>query len=63
MVITSAGASVGEADYVKDTLQELGAVTFWKVAIKPGRPLSFGTVGDSLFFRLAGQSGIRHGYL
>ena len=55
MVITSAGASVGEADYVRDTLQELGAVTFWKVAIKPGRPLSFGTVGESLFFGLPGN--------
>ena len=55
LVITSAGASVGEADYVKSTLQELGAVTFWKVAIKPGRPLSFGTIGDALFFGLPGN--------
>ncbi len=55
MVITAAGASVGEADYVQHTLAELGAVTFWKVAIKPGRPLSFGTVGDALFFGLPGN--------
>ena len=55
MVVTSAGASVGEADYVKDTLKQLGAVTFWKVAIKPGRPLSFGTVGGAYFFGLPGN--------
>lgn len=55
MVVTSAGASVGEADYVKDTLRQLGAVTFWKVAIKPGRPLSFGTVGGAYFFGLPGN--------
>ncbi len=55
VVVTSAGASVGEADYVKDTLRELGAATFWKVAIKPGRPLSFGTVGGAYFFGLPGN--------
>jgi molybdopterin molybdotransferase len=55
IVVTSAGASVGEADYVKETLEELGAVGFWKVAIKPGRPLSFGSVGNSLFFGLPGN--------
>jgi len=55
VVITSAGASVGDADYVKQTLDEIGAVNFWKVAIKPGRPLSFGKVHDSLFFGLPGN--------
>ncbi len=55
MVITSAGASVGDADYVQDTLQSLGAVTFWKVAVKPGRPLSFGNLGDAMFFGLPGN--------
>jgi len=55
MVITSAGASVGDADYVKQTLDELGAVSFWKVAVKPGRPLAFGTVDKSLFFGLPGN--------
>jgi len=55
MVITSAGASVGDADYVQQTLAELGQVTFWKVAIKPGRPLAFGLLGDSLFFGLPGN--------
>ena len=55
MVITSAGASVGDADYVKQTLDELGKVSFWKVAIKPGRPLSFGSIDQSLFFGLPGN--------
>jgi molybdopterin molybdotransferase len=55
MVITSAGASVGEADYVYDILQELGEVDFWKLAIKPGRPLAFGQLGNSSFFGLPGN--------
>lgn len=55
IVITSAGASVGEADYVKDVLDEIGVVNFWKIAMKPGRPLSFGKINDSLFFGLPGN--------
>ena len=55
VVITSAGASVGDADYVKDVLDEIGEVNFWKIAMKPGRPLSFGRIGDSLFFGLPGN--------
>ena len=55
MVITSGGVSVGEADYVKDVLAELGDVNFWKVAIKPGRPLAFGRIGQADFFGLPGN--------
>ncbi len=55
MVITSAGASVGEADYVYDILHELGKVDFWKLAIKPGRPLAFGRLKNSSFFGLPGN--------
>ena len=55
MVITSGGVSVGEADYVKDVLGELGDVSFWKVAIKPGRPLAFGQIGPAKFFGLPGN--------
>ena len=55
VVITSAGASVGDADFVKDVLDEIGDVNFWKIAMKPGRPLSFGKVGNSLFFGLPGN--------
>ena len=55
MVITTAGASVGDADYVKQTLARLGKINFWKVAIKPGRPMSFGTLNNSVFFGLPGN--------
>ena len=55
LVITSGGVSVGEADYVTETLNDLGSVDFWKIAMKPGRPLAFGTVGEALFFGLPGN--------
>lgn len=55
VVITSGGVSVGEADYIKDVLGKLGEVGFWKLAIKPGRPLAFGKLGDALFFGLPGN--------
>lgn len=55
VVISSGGVSVGDADYVKDMLAELGQVDFWKIAMKPGRPLAFGKVNDALFFGLPGN--------
>jgi len=55
MVVTSAGASVGEADYIYDILCELGKVNLWKIAIKPGRPLAFGELKNSVFFGLPGN--------
>lgn len=55
LVITSAGASVGEADYVHQLLGELGEINLWKVAIKPGRPLAFGKLPGSGFFGLPGN--------
>ncbi len=55
VVITSGGVSVGDADYVKEMLDELGHVDFWKIAMKPGRPLAFGQVNDALFFGLPGN--------
>ena len=54
-IITSGGVSVGEADYVKDVLETLGQVHFWKVAVKPGRPLAFGRIGDAAYFGLPGN--------
>lgn len=54
-VITSGGVSVGDADYVKQTLDALGKVDFWKIAMKPGRPLAFGRLGDAVFFGLPGN--------
>ncbi len=55
VVITSGGVSVGDADYVKELLDELGQVNFWKIAMKPGRPLAFGKINESLFFGLPGN--------
>lgn len=55
VVLSSGGVSVGEADFVKDALEELGEVKFWKVATKPGRPLAFGRIGDAVFFGLPGN--------
>lgn len=54
-IITSGGVSVGEADYVKETLDKLGKVDFWKIAMKPGKPLAFGFVDESVFFGLPGN--------
>lgn len=55
VIITSGGVSVGEADYVKECLDELGQIKFWKVAMKPGRPLAFGRIKDAWFFGLPGN--------
>lgn len=55
VVITSGGVSVGEADYIKPTLRELGEINFWKIAMKPGRPLTYGTLGKAHFFGLPGN--------
>ena len=55
VVITSGGVSVGDADYVKSTLEKLGHVNFWKVAMKPGRPLAFGQINKAFFFGLPGN--------
>jgi len=55
VVITSGGVSVGEADYVKQILDRLGEVLFWKIAMKPGRPLAYGRIGRAHFFGLPGN--------
>jgi len=54
-VITTGGVSVGEADYIKQTLAELGEVGFWQVAMRPGRPFAFGRLGSAAFFGLPGN--------
>lgn len=54
-IISSGGVSVGEADFVKSVLNELGHAEFWKVAMKPGRPLTFGHVRGAVFFGLPGN--------
>ena len=55
VVITSGGVSVGEADFVKQMLNKLGEVLFWKIAMKPGRPLAYGKIGNAHFFGLPGN--------
>ena len=55
-IITSGGVSVGDYDFVKDVLQEMGSeMVFWKVAIKPGKPLAFGMIGGKPAFGLPGN--------
>ena len=55
VVITSGGVSVGEADFVKGLLGRMGEVVFWKIAMKPGRPLAYGRIGNAHFFGLPGN--------
>lgn len=55
VVITTGGVSVGEADFIKPMLEQLGKINFWKIAMKPGRPLTFGKVDQALFFGLPGN--------
>jgi len=54
-IITTGGASVGEADHVKAVLARLGQVDFWKIAIKPGKPMAYGQIGRCHFFGLPGN--------
>ncbi len=55
LVLTTGGVSVGEADYVTETLGELGEISFWRMAMKPGKPLAFGRLGNAVFFGLPGN--------
>lgn len=55
VIITTGGASVGDADFVKEILDESGEVNFWKIAMKPGKPLAFGKIDGCYFFGLPGN--------
>lgn len=55
VVLSSGGVSVGEADYTKTMLEELGEIGFWKLAIKPGKPFAFGKLAHSWFCGLPGN--------
>ena len=55
VIITTGGVSVGEADFVKQLMAKLGEVLFWKIAMRPGRPMAFGKVGDAFLFGLPGN--------
>ena len=55
VIITSGGVSVGEEDHVKAALTQLGRLDMWKVAMKPGKPLAFGRIGETDFLGLPGN--------
>jgi len=55
VIISSGGVSVGEADYTKLVLDELGQINFWKLAIKPGKPFAFGQLSQAYFVGLPGN--------
>ncbi|MBW3697829.1 bifunctional molybdopterin-guanine dinucleotide biosynthesis adaptor protein MobB/molybdopterin molybdotransferase MoeA [Vibrio sp. T187] len=55
MVITSGGVSVGDADYIKLALDKLGAIDFWRINMRPGRPLAYGKIEQTPFFGLPGN--------
>ena len=54
-IVTSGGVSVGEADFVRKLMGELGEVLFWKIAMRPGRPMAFGRIGNAFLFGLPGN--------
>jgi molybdopterin molybdotransferase len=54
-IITSGGVSVGEADFTKTMMKKLGDVAFWKIAMRPGRPMAVGRIGKSVLFGLPGN--------
>jgi molybdopterin molybdotransferase len=55
VIITTGGVSVGEADFVKQLMAKLGEVLFWKIAMRPGRPMAFGKIQDAFLFGLPGN--------
>ncbi|NHO64230.1 molybdopterin molybdotransferase MoeA [Aestuariicella hydrocarbonica] len=55
VIVSTGGVSVGEEDHIKGAVEKLGELTLWKMAIKPGKPLAFGRVGDTPFFGLPGN--------
>lgn len=55
VVVTSGGVSVGDADWVREVVQELGALRLWKLNLKPGKPLAYGRLRQAAFFGLPGN--------
>ena len=55
LILSSGGVSVGDHDHVKAVLQTRGTLDFWRIAIKPGKPLAFGHLGSAVFFGLPGN--------
>ena len=54
-IVTTGGVSVGEADFIRTLLAKLGEVLFWKIAMRPGRPMAFGRIGNAWLFGLPGN--------
>jgi len=54
-IITTGGVSVGEADFIRQMMAKLGEVLFWKIAMRPGRPMAFGRIGNAYLFGLPGN--------
>ncbi|MHB8513379.1 MAG: molybdopterin molybdotransferase MoeA [Actinomycetota bacterium] len=57
LIVTSGGASVGEHDWIRAILEKEGSLELWRVAIKPGKPIAFGTIGDTKVLGLPGNPG------
>lgn len=55
VIVVAGGVSVGDRDYVRPVLERLGRLDLWRVAMKPGKPLAFGCIGEALFFGLPGN--------
>jgi len=55
VILTTGGASRGEADYMVETIREMGSLHAWQIAVKPGRPLAMGQVNNTVFFALPGN--------
>lgn len=55
LIVTTGGVSVGDADFVKRVMEERGEVAFWRIALKPGKPLAVGRIGDALVVGLPGN--------
>ena len=61
VILTSGGASKGEEDHMVDALDALGTRHLWQLAVKPGRPMSFGQIGDTIMIGLLSRaSGVRY---
>jgi len=54
-IVTTGGVSVGEADFVKPMMAQLGEALFWRIAMRPGRPMAFGRIGEEFLFGLPGN--------
>lgn len=55
VILTSGGISVGDTDHVKAVVESIGKLEFWKLALKPGKPMAYGNIGDAAFFGLPGN--------